>query len=74
MANTANNLENLRIARDRAQEWASASVLAADEAASLFIDGKIPVEDFEAKKRASRAAIAEFERANTDYLEAVRRR
>jgi len=61
------------MARDRAHDRADAAVLAADEAGSLSIDGKIPVEDFEAKKRASLAAIAEFEQAETAYLEAFRR-
>ena len=66
------NLEQLKIERDQAKSEMMAAVREANEAAERYIVNRNVYDEWQAKKNASSAAMAEFGKANIAYLNAMR--
>jgi hypothetical protein len=66
------NLEQLKIERDQAKSKMMAAVREANEAAERYIVNRNAYDEWQAKKNASSAAMAEFGKANIAYLNAMR--
>jgi hypothetical protein len=66
------NLEQLKTERDQAKSKMMAAVREANEAAERYIVNRNACDEWQAKKDASSAAMAEFGKANIAYLNAMR--
>ena len=68
------NLEQLKIEREQAKSKMMAAVRDANEAGERYIVNRNAYDEWQAKKNASSAAMAEFGKANIAYLNAMRHR
>jgi len=67
------NLERLKTERDQAESKMASAVRDANRAKEWFIVDIHAYDEWQAKKNASSAAMAEFRKANAAYLKATRR-
>jgi len=67
------NLEQLKTERDQAESKMASAIRDANRAKEWFIVDINAYDEWQAKKNASSAAMAEFGKANAAYLKATRR-
>ena len=69
----SSNLEQLKTERDQAESKMASAIQDGNRAKERFIVDIDTYDEWQAKKKASSAAMAEFGKANAAYLNATRR-